>query len=151
MLQHGDLAPDIQLFDEHGEGVALHGLLDRPVVLFFYPKDNTPGCTMEACGFRDNYEAFLTAGAAVIGVSSDDERSHARFRSKHNLPFRLLTDRGSAARRAFGVPNTWGVLPGRATFVIGRDGRILSAFNSQFMPEAHVTNALAALKADRTS
>lgn len=100
---------------------------------------------MEACGFRDNYQAFLDVGATVIGVSSDGEASHARFRERHRLPYRLMTDRGGAARRAFGVPNTWGVLPGRATFVISGDGRIVSAFNSQFAPDAHIAHALAAL------
>ncbi len=152
MLATGDLVPDVTFTDENGASVALRSLLDRPLVLYFYPKDNTPGCTVEACGFRDAYEGFVHAGADVVGVSSDDERSHASFRYKHNLPFRLMSDRGGHARRAFAVPKTWGVLPGRATFVIGRDGRILYAFNSQFTPYAHVANALAALKkADRTA
>jgi len=149
MLAVGQSVPEVSLIDEHGERVELRALLDRPLVLFFYPKDNTPGCTMEVCGFRDAYETFLHAGAAIVGVSSDGEASHARFREKHHLPYRLLTDRGGVARRAFAVPNTWGVLPGRATFVIDTDGTIVSSFNSQFTPEAHISNALAALTAIR--
>jgi len=145
MLNSGDMIPDAFLIDESGAQVKLSALLEKPLVLYFYPKDNTPGCTVEACGFRDSYEAFVEAGADVIGVSSDSEQSHARFRAKHNLPYRLMSDKGGVARRAFGVPNTWGILPGRATFVIGRDGRIIYAFNSQFTPDTHVKNALVAL------
>jgi thioredoxin-dependent peroxiredoxin len=145
MLTSGDMIPDASLIDGNGARVKLDALLQKPLVLYFYPKDNTPGCTVEACGFRDAYDAFVEAGAEVIGVSSDNERSHSRFREKHNLPYRLMSDTGGAARRAFGVPSTWGILPGRATFVIGRDGRIIYAFNSQFTPDAHVKNALAAL------
>ncbi len=146
MLQRGDSVPEMFLTGERGERVELAALLDRPLVLFFYPKDNTPGCTMEACGFRDRYTAFLDAGANVAGVSADDPASHARFKERFHLPFRLMTDRDGSARRVFGVPKTWGILPGRATFVIGIDRRIIDAFNSQFMPEAHVTNALNALR-----
>jgi thioredoxin-dependent peroxiredoxin len=146
MLSRGARIPEITLVDERNAKVALASLIDRPIVLYFYPKDDTPGCSTEACRFRDEYEAFLAAGADVIGVSSDDPKSHARFREKHQLPFRLLSDPGGAARKAFGVPNTFGILPGRATFVINRDGKILYSFNSQFMPERHVSNALVALR-----
>jgi peroxiredoxin Q/BCP len=145
MLARGDHIPDVPLINADGATVLLGSLIDRPVVLFFYPKDNTPGCTVEACSFRDVYQAFVETGADVIGVSSDDTQSHARFRERHHLPYRLMSDPGGVARKAFGVPKTLGILPGRATFVIDRDGTILYAFNSQFAPERHVANALAAL------
>jgi peroxiredoxin Q/BCP len=145
MLTRGDHIPDVLLVNADGATVLLGSLIDRPVVLFFYPKDNTPGCTVEACSFRDDYQAFVEAGADVIGVSSDDTQSHTRFRERHHLPYRLMSDPGGVARKAFGVPKTLGILPGRATFVIDRDGTIQYAFNSQFAPEKHVANALAAL------
>lgn len=146
MLSRGARIPEVALIDATGAKVALSSLIDRPLVLYFYPKDDTPGCSSEACRFRDEYEAFLAAGADVIGVSSDDPKSHARFREKYNLPFRLMSDPGGAARKAFGVPNTLGILPGRATFVINHDGKVLYSFNSQFLPQRHVSNALVALR-----
>jgi peroxiredoxin Q/BCP len=146
MLDTGDTAPDVAFVDENGALVPLRVLLGRTLVLYFYPKDDTPGCTMEACGFRDAYNDFLDAGAEVIGVSADNAASHARFRERHKLPFRLLSDPGEAARKAFKVPNTFGILPGRATFVIEPGGRIVYAFNSQFNPQGHIKNALAAIK-----
>jgi thioredoxin-dependent peroxiredoxin len=146
MLSRGARIPDVTLVDTDGSQVTLASLVDRPIVLYFYPKDDTPGCSAEACRFRDDYEAFVAAGADVIGVSADDGRSHARFREKYNLPFRLMSDPDGAARKAFGIPNTLGILPGRATFVIDHDGKILYSFNSQFLPQRHVSNALAALR-----
>ncbi|HTC30942.1 MAG TPA: peroxiredoxin [Candidatus Acidoferrum sp.] len=146
MLNRGDHIPDVALVNADGSTVLLGSLIDRPLVLFFYPKDNTPGCTAEVCAFRDDYQAFVEAGADVIGVSSDDNQSHANFRERHRLPYRLMSDPGGAARKAFGIPKTLGVLPGRATFVINRQGTILYAFNSQFAPERHVKNALEALR-----
>jgi peroxiredoxin Q/BCP len=146
MLGIGDRAPEIELVDDHGARVLLRTLLGRTLVLYFYPKDDTPGCAMEACGFRDAYQDFLDAGADVVGVSSDDAAAHTKFRERHKLPFRLMTDPGGAARKAFGIPSTFGILPGRATFVIAPDGNITYAFNSQFAPHKHIENALAAIK-----
>jgi thioredoxin-dependent peroxiredoxin len=146
MLSRGARVPEVTLIDADDVTLTLASLIDRPLVLYFYPKDDTPGCSTEACRFRDEYEAFIQAGADVIGVSSDDPKSHARFREKYRLPFRLMSDPGGAARKAFGVPNTLGILPGRATFVINRDGKIIYSFNSQFLPERHVSNALVALR-----
>jgi thioredoxin-dependent peroxiredoxin len=145
MLQAGDPIPNVTLVDESGTSVTFASLLDRPTVLYFYPKDDTPGCTAEACKFRDDYEDFTAAGAQVIGVSADDAAAHARFKAKHRLPFRLLSDPNGSARAAFGVPKTLGFLPGRATFVI-TNGTIVYAFNSQFAPAQHVQRALAALR-----
>lgn len=146
MLTAGDSVPNVMLVDERGAHVPLASLLDRPLVLYFYPKDDTPGCSAEACRFRDDYEDFVAAGAEVIGVSSDDAQSHARFREKYRLPFRLMSDPDGSGRTAFGIPKTFGVLPGRATFVIA-GGTIVYAFNSQFAPRQHVKRALSALLA----
>jgi len=146
MLTRGDHVPNVSLVGADGTAVLLGSLIDRPLVLFFYPKDNTPGCTAEVCAFRDDYQAFVEAGADVIGVSSDDSQSHAAFRERQRLPYRLMSDPNGDARKAFGIPKTLGILPGRATFVIDRQGTILYAFNSQFAPERHVKNALEALR-----
>lgn len=118
-------------------------------MLFFYPKDNTAGCTAEVCSFRDAYEDFVEAGAEVAGVSSDDGASHEGFAAKHKLPFRLLTDTDEIARKAFGIPKTLGLFPGRATFVIDPGGTVLHAFNSQFAPLKHVSEAMTTLRGAR--
>lgn len=143
----GDIAPDFTLSDQTGNSITLSQFKgEKPVVLYFYPKDDTPGCTVESCAFRDSYEAFTEAGAVVIGISSDSPSSHAQFATKHNLPFTLVSDEGSQVRRAYGVPTTLGLLPGRVTYVIDRDGVVRHVFNSQFNPKAHVTEALGVLK-----
>jgi peroxiredoxin Q/BCP len=141
MLKAGDRVPDVTLLDR-AEPVPLASFRGRRLVLFFYPKDETAGCTAEACSFRDEYQGFVEAGAEVAGVSADDGASHERFAGRHSLPFRLLSDPGEVARRAFGIPKTFGLFPGRATFVIDADGTILHAFNSQFEPLRHVREAL---------
>jgi peroxiredoxin Q/BCP len=145
MLKTGDSVPDVTLLDRT-EPVPLASFRGRRLVLFFYPKDRTAGCTAEACSFRDEYQAFVDAGAEVVGVSSDDGASHAGFAQRHGLPFRLLSDPGEIARKAFGIPKTLGLFPGRATFVIDADGTILLAFNSQFEPLRHVREALKILR-----
>jgi peroxiredoxin Q/BCP len=150
MRKAGDVCPEFSLPDASGTPVSFPGSQrGRPFVLFFYPKDDTPGCTAEVCAFRDDYRSFADAGAEVFGISSDDAPSHAAFAHRNGLPFRLLSDTGGAVRRAFGVPATLGILPGRATFVIDADGTIVYAFNSQFLPKAHVANALGALRSGR--
>ncbi|MCW5890818.1 MAG: peroxiredoxin [bacterium] len=146
-IKPGDAAPEFALPDGAGATVRLSDFRGRkPVVLYFYPKDDTPGCTKEACAFRDQYEDFTAAGAEVIGVSSDDANAHTRFAEKYKLPFRLLTDRGGQVRKAYGVPATLGLLPGRVTFVIDRDGVVRHVFNSQLRATQHVPEALAALR-----
>jgi peroxiredoxin Q/BCP len=119
----------------------------KAVVLYFYPKDDTPGCTKESCAFRDSYQDFQDAGAEVIGVSSDSAESHGRFAAKHRLPFTLLADQGAQVRKRYGVPATLGLLPGRVTFVIDRAGIVRHVFNSQFQATQHVSEALEALRA----
>ncbi len=143
----GQPAPDFDLADAQGKRVRLGDFRGKQaVVLYFYPKDDTPGCTKEACSFRDSYEAFKEAGAEVIGVSSDSEASHAKFATKFKLPFTLLADAGGAVRQRYGVPATLGLLPGRVTFVIDRDGIVRHVFNSQLQATRHVEEALTILK-----
>jgi peroxiredoxin Q/BCP len=119
---------------------------NRAVVLFFYPKDETAICTKEACAFRDAYEDFVDAGAAVIGVSSDSAESHRRFAHGHRLPFLLLADVDGSLREAFGVPKTLGMLPGRVTYVIDKEGVVRHVFSSQFSADQHVSEALAVVR-----
>ena len=139
----GDKAPDFTLPSQSGEPVRLYDRLgDRVVVLYFYPKDETRGCTAEACAFRDSYEAFTDAGAEVIGISSDSAARHASFADRHQLPFTLLSDQGGRVRKSYGVPAVLGVLPGRVTYVIDRDGTVRYVFNSMTNIGQHVSDAL---------
>jgi len=147
MATTGDAVPDVTLFRDDGAPVQLKALLGaRTLVLYFYPKDETPGCTAEACTFRDAYEDFVASGADVVGVSSDSGTSHQAFKAHHRLPFTLLSDQGGAAARALGVKRTLGILPGRTTFVIGRDGVIRHRFDSQLQAKKHVAEALGLVK-----
>lgn len=147
ILKKGEEAPDLTLRDQKGEEVTLSELWkDQVLILFFYPQDHTLGCTQEACAFRDGYPELQEAGAEVVGISSDDASSHRRFQEEHQLPYRLLSDEEGAARKAFGVPKTLGVLPGRASFVIGKDGKILHMFNSQLQFRKHFEKALKIVK-----
>lgn len=146
MLEVGEKAPDFELKNQHGESAKLYDLLSKgPVVLYFYPKNETRGCTAEACSFRDSYEEFKEAGAEVIGVSADTAESHGRFAENHQLPFVLLSDPDKIIHDRYRVPKTLFILPGRVTYVIAQDGKILMAFNSMWKPEAHVKEALAKL------
>jgi thioredoxin-dependent peroxiredoxin len=144
----GDRAPDFALPNASGETVRLSDFLgDRSVVLYFYPKDETRGCTAEACAFRDSYEVFKDAGAEVIGVSSDSEESHQQFAAHHRLPFILLSDRGGAVRKLYGVPAAMGVIPGRVTYVIDKQGTVRHVFNSMTNIGGHISVALETLRA----
>ena len=146
-IQVGDKAPDFTLPSQSGDPVRLHDRLgDRVVVLYFYPKDDTPGCTAEACGFRDSHEAFTDAGAEVIGISSDSTGRHASFAGRHQLPFTLLSDQGGQVRKSYGVPAVLGVLPGRVTYVIDRTGTVRHVFNSMTNIGRHVGDALDVVK-----
>lgn len=143
----GEQAPDFTLPSQSGEPVRLSDRLgERVVVLYFYPKDNTPGCTAEACAFRDSYEVFTEAGAEVIGVSSDSADRHAAFAGRHDLPFTLLSDTGGRIRKSYGVPTVLGVLPGRVTYVIDRQGTVRHMFNSMTNINQHVGDALAVVR-----
>jgi peroxiredoxin Q/BCP len=141
-LAPGATAPGFTLPDQDGKLVSLADFAGRKVVvLYFYPKDETPGCTKESCAFRDAYEELKDAGAEVIGVSSDSPESHKRFAARHRLPFTLLSDAKGTLRKAYGVPATLGLLPGRVSFVIDREGVVRHVFNSQFDPTRHVREA----------
>jgi thioredoxin-dependent peroxiredoxin len=145
-LRTGDKAPDFTLPDQAGRQVSLSDYLgDKVVVLYFYPKDNTRGCTAEACAFRDGYESFTDAGAEVIGVSSDSVDSHEKFAGKHELPFVLLADEDKAVRKQYGA-SSLGVVPGRVTFVIGKDGVIRHTFSSMTNIGGHIDEALRVVK-----
>jgi len=147
-VQVGDHAPDFTLPNQSGEPVRLSDFLGKTdIVLYFYPKDDTSGCTAEACSFRDSYEVFKDAGAEVIGVSSDSAESHQRFAAKNRLPFTLLSDAGGALRKRYGVPTTFGLLPGRVTYIIDKQGVVRNIFSSQFTPEKHISEALKTLQA----
>ena len=142
-IRAGDKAPDFTLPSQSGEQVRLYDRLgERVVVLYFYPRDDTRGCTAEACGFRDSFEDFTDAGAEVIGVSSDSVDRHAAFAGKHELPFTLLSDKGGQVRKSYGVPATLGLLPGRVTYVIDRQGTVRHVFNSMTNIGRHVSDAL---------
>jgi peroxiredoxin Q/BCP len=145
----GDVAPDFTLPSQSGEEVNLRDFIGRKraIVLFFYPKDDTPGCTKEACSFRDGYEQFEELEAEVIGISSDSVRSHERFVEKHGLPFVLLSDEGGEVRKLYGVPNTLGLFPGRVSYVIDEEGVVRHVFSSQLQAARHVEEALEALGA----
>ena len=146
-MKVGDRAPDFTLESKTGEKVSLSQFYgQKNVVLYFYPKDETMGCTREACGFRDRYEAFADLGAEVVGVSSDSPESHRRFAEHHRLPFTLLSDPGKVVRKLYGVPSNMGFLPGRVTYVIDKSGAVRHIFNSQMHPEEHVNEALNILR-----
>ncbi len=146
-IKEGVRAPDFTLPSQDGSMVSLSQFAGiKSVVLFFYPKDESYGCTKEACSFRDNYEVFKEAGAEVIGISADDEASHKSFASNHKLPFILLSDRDRKVAGLYKVGRTLGVLPGRVTYVIDRNGIIKKIFSSQFSFEKHIEEALSILK-----
>jgi peroxiredoxin Q/BCP len=148
----GDRAPDFTLPDQAGRPVRLSDLVGKQnVVLYFYPKDATPGCTAEARAFRDAYDAFTDADTEVIGVSSDSVKSHERFAAKHALPFILLSDRDGAVRELYGVERTLGIFPGRVTYVIGRGGGVRHVYSSQLRATRHSREALQALSAPQPS
>ncbi|MEM6264693.1 MAG: peroxiredoxin [Bacteroidota bacterium] len=144
----GEEAPDFELLNHKGEAVKLSDYRNkRAVVLYFYPKDETPGCIKEACGFRDQYEAFTEAGAEVIGVSGDSVESHNLFQLSRMLPFQLLSDPKNRVRKVYGVSGSFlGLVPGRETFVIDKKGMVKMRFASQFQVESHIEEALKVVK-----
>jgi thioredoxin-dependent peroxiredoxin len=147
----GSKAPDFTLPSQSGEIVSLKEFLgEKVVILYFYPKDDTPGCTKEACAFRDEHEEFGKLDAEIIGVSSDSVESHRRFAEKHDLSFTLLSDEGGKLRKLYGVSNTFGIFPGRVTYVIDEKGVIRHVISSQIGAVKHVEGALKSLAAIRS-
>lgn len=145
-LSVGDTAPDFELPDDSGQIVRLSDYRGvSGLVVYFYPKDETTGCTIESCKFRDEFQAFVDRGVEVFGVSADSVESHRSFKENHRLPFRLLSDTDNAVRNRYGVRKTLGLIPGRVTYLIDQDGIIQSIFNSQIRPKMHVVNALRVL------
>ena len=147
-IKKGDKCPTFTLKDQNGEQFNMEEVVGKEnLVLYFYPKDDSPGCTKQACSFRDAFEDFVDIGARVIGISSDDEKSHKKFAEKHNLPFTLLADPNKKVRKMFGVPtNLLGLIPGRVTYVIDKKGIVQGVFNSQMSFDKHVPEAMKILK-----
>jgi peroxiredoxin Q/BCP len=144
----GDLIPEFSLPDQDGKMFDIkHFRGSKKMVIYFYPKDDSPGCTKEACYFRDLFEVFKEADAVIIGISGQSVESHKKFADKHRLSFTLLSDKGNRVRKLFGVPtNAFGLLPGRVTYVADKSGKVVHMFNSQIKAEQHVDEALRILK-----
>lgn len=139
----GDYLPHFIMNNESHEPVDISSFKGKYLILFFYPKDDTPGCTKEACSFRDAYQDLEDAGAIVFGISGDNPDSHQKFKSKYKLPFALLSDTGNELRKLLGVPfDLFGLLPGRVTYIFNPEGRLIKVFKSQLSPEKHVKEAL---------
>jgi peroxiredoxin Q/BCP len=146
-IREGDPAPDFTLPDANGVPVRLSDVYAKgPVVIYFYPKDETAGCTAQACAFRDAYQDFTDAGATVVGVSIDDPDSHQGFASHHRLPFTLLSDPDAKVHAQYGVPRAFTLLAGRVTFVIDRKGLVRLVFDSRIRMGAHAQESLAAVR-----
>ncbi|KAK5577519.1 hypothetical protein RB653_002462 [Dictyostelium firmibasis] len=141
-LTVGDRAPDFTAPDKDGKSYSLKDFADKILVLYFYPKDSTPGCTKEACSFRDNYEQFTDAGAVVVGISSDGAESHSKFSAKYRLPFTLLTDNKGEIAKSYGVKKELLLIPGRSTFIIDKNQNIVLIHSSLLNAESHITESL---------
>ena len=146
-LQIGDKIPEFIAKDSFGNDFDSSSIVGKkPVVLYFYPKDNTPGCTAQACSFRDQYEDFKDLGAEVVGISSDSSASHEKFAQRYNLPFTLLSDNDKKIRKLFGVkPDLFGLIPGRVTYVADQNGIIQLVFDSM-NATSHIPKALETIK-----
>jgi len=144
----GSKIPSFTLNDQNGNMFDIASLLGKKnLVIYFYPKDDSPGCTKEACSFRDQFEVFADADAVIIGISSQSVKSHKEFAVKYRLNYTLLSDEGEKIRRLFGVPtNLLGLIPGRVTYIADKSGKVVYIFNSQIKAEQHVEEALKILK-----
>ena len=144
-LKIGDQIPSFSLKDQNGNTRESYKSR-KPLVLFFYPKDDTPGCTIEACGFRDKYDLFKILGADVWGISNGDAQSHLKFANKNKLQYPLLCDQNNTLRKQFGVPKTLGFIEGRVTYIINSKGTIIHIFEDLLNGPAHIKEAIRALK-----
>jgi thioredoxin-dependent peroxiredoxin len=144
----GNTIPKFELKDQHGNLFSIDSVLGKKkLVIFFYPKDDSPGCTEEACSFRDQFEVFADADAIIIGISAQSVESHLEFAKEHRLNYSLLSDKGNKVRKSFGVPgNLLGLIPGRVTYVVDKEGKIAYIFNSQIQAKKHVDEALRILQ-----
>lgn len=151
-IKVGDPAPDFTLPNQSGEMVSLRDLIGKKIiVLYFYPRDFSAGCTAEACAFRDNYEVFKDAGAEVIGVSSQSVDSHRKFASANTLPFILLSDGDGRVKKLYGASSAFGLIAGRITYIIDKKGIVRHVFSSQLNPTKHIEEALRIVKEISTS
>ena len=144
-LKIGNKIPSFSLKDQNGK-IRSSNTINQPLVLFFYPKDDTPGCTIEACGFRDKYDLFKILGAEVWGISNGSSQSHLEFANKNKLQYPLLCDLGNILRKKFGVPKTLGIIEGRVTYIINSQGIIIHIFEDLLNGPAHIKEAIIALK-----
>lgn len=148
LLKVGQTAPDFTLPDQNNQPIRLAEVLQQGwAVLFFYPKDDSPICTAEACAFRGAFNEFRAAGAEILGISADSVESHARFAQKQQLPFRLLADPNRDVARQYGVPLTFGLIPSRVTFVVDQSHQIRMAYPAQFSAKGHMEKALQLIQA----
>lgn len=146
-IKVGDPVPEFTLLDQNKQLVNIKDKIGKPLVIYFYPKDDTPGCTREACKFRDDFEDFADLGAEIYGISADSPKSHKRFAEKYRLNFTLLSDTNKEVEKLFGVKrNLFGLLLERVTFIVDKEGIIQYIFNSQFKAEKHVEKALDIIK-----
>jgi peroxiredoxin Q/BCP len=147
-VEIGDKLPDFSLLDQDGGTFTSTDYIGKKaMVIYFYPKDDTSGCTKEACKFRDNYENFSDMEVKIVGISGDSVESHKNFAEKYNLPFTLLADSNNEVRKLFGVPGSlFGAIPGRVTYVVNKKGVVIQIYNSMIKAENHIDVALKALK-----
>ncbi len=148
----GSRIPAFSLKNQHGESVSIKTFTGKPFVIYFYPKDDTPGCTAQACSFRDAYAELRDLDAEVIGISADSPESHLEFAKRYDLPFVLLSDENNKVRELFGVPGSmFGLLPGRVTYIVDAEGIVTHIFDSQLQTKKHVKEALEHLKKQQVS
>ncbi len=147
-LKIGDKIPDFVLKDQNNVDFDIGHFRGKQImVIYFYPKDDTPGCTTEACAFRDEFEIFTDLKVKVIGISSDHVSSHKKFANKYNLPFTLLADTDKKVQKLFGVPKSFlGMIPGRVTYIVNKEGEVVYIFNSMTKAEKHITESLSIIK-----
>ncbi len=144
----GDKIPSFTLQDQNGENFLMDDFIGKTsLVIYFYPKDDTPGCTKEACSFRDTYAEFRDLNAKVIGISADNVASHKKFAEKYNLPFTLLSDTNNKIRKLLGVPGSlFGLVPGRVTYIVDQNGIVTDIYDNMFKAEEHIKESLKALQ-----
>jgi len=146
-IEIGDQVPHFKLMNQNGNWIDIKSYIGNPIIIYFYPKDDTPGCTREACAFRDEYSQFAEANVHVFGISDDTVSSHKKFKLKYNLPFDLLSDENNALRKSFGVPaDLFGLMPGRVTYVIDKQGIVVHIFNNQLNSKKHIEESIRIIK-----